>query len=506
MDNKIKILATSDIHGYIYPYSYADGEKRDHGLAKLKTLIDSIRDENTILIENGDVLEGSPFTMYHYQNRPNEINPLSVIMKEMKYDFTNVGNHDFNYGEEALFRHYDVVGGTLLTANVLYKGKQLGPDYIIRNILGKKLAFFGVTTHFVPKWEDPEHILNYEFIDAFESTKRIVKEIKEKEDPDYIVCVYHGGFENDPKDGSELVENTGENQGYRMLKEIGGIDIIVAGHQHATVCGTAMNCAYAEPAFYGAYLECFTIDPKTNEITPELLEASLPADEKIMAIAQNEENEVQKWLDTKLGYTDKDMRIHDEYDVRLHKSQLATLINKIQLEYTGADLSGVAIFLNAKGFYKDITMRDVVSTYFYPNTLVVKKVNGKILKEYLEACARFWAIRDDEIIIDPLFDFPTPQHHNYDMIDGVEYTIKVSNPIGSRIISLKRNGQDVKDDDEFSLVINNYRAGGSGGFNMIKEAETLKEIQKGAVEVIGEYMMSHQNIEFEDINNITVIK
>lgn len=506
MDKKIKILATSDIHGYIYPYSYADGRECDHGLARLKTLIDSIRDENTVLIENGDVMEGSPFTLYHYKNRPDEVNPLSLVMKEFHYDFTNVGNHDFNYGEEALFRHYDTVGGTLLTANVLYKGKQLGPDYVIRNILDRKIAFFAVTTHFVPRWEDPEHIVNFEFIDAFECARRIVTEIKEKEDPDHIVCIYHGGFENDPVDGSELVEDTGENQGYRMLKEIGGIDIMVAGHQHSTVCDSAMGCAYCEPAFNGTYLEYFEIDTESGIITPKLLNADTKADEKIMAIGQSTEDEVQKWLDTKLGYTSMDLRVKDEYEARIHKSQLATLINKAQIDYTGADLSGAAIFIAAKGFYHNITMRDVVSTYFYPNTLVLKKINGKILKEYLEASARFWSIENDEIIIDPLHDFPTPQHHNYDMVDGVEYTIKVSNPVGSRIISLTRNGRDVKDDDEFTLVINNYRAGGSGGFGMIKEAETLKDIQRGAVEVIGEYISRNQDIEFEDVNNITVIK
>ena len=66
MSNKIKILSTSDIHGTIYPYAYADGKSLDEGLAKIKTLVDSLRDENTIVIDNGDTIEGSPFTYYHY--------------------------------------------------------------------------------------------------------------------------------------------------------------------------------------------------------------------------------------------------------------------------------------------------------------------------------------------------------------------------------------------------------------------------------------------------------
>ena len=36
MTGRIRILATSDVHGYIYPYSYADGSSKDIGLAKIK--------------------------------------------------------------------------------------------------------------------------------------------------------------------------------------------------------------------------------------------------------------------------------------------------------------------------------------------------------------------------------------------------------------------------------------------------------------------------------------
>lgn len=62
MKNTIRILSTSDVHGCIYPNSYADGKTHDIGLARLKTLIDVLRDEDTVLIDNGDTIEGTPFT------------------------------------------------------------------------------------------------------------------------------------------------------------------------------------------------------------------------------------------------------------------------------------------------------------------------------------------------------------------------------------------------------------------------------------------------------------
>ena len=127
------------------------------------------------------------------------------------------------------------------------------------------------------------------------------------------------------------------------------------------------------------------------------------------------------------------------------------------------------------------------------------------MKDYLETTARFWTVRDGKIIIDPLYDFPTPMHHNYDMLDGIEYTIKVSAPIGQKIIRLERNGLPVKDDDEFTLIINSYRAAGSGGYDMIKNAPTVKEIQTDAVEIIGGYISREKVIDFEDVHNIEII-
>jgi len=503
MAKTIKILSTSDVHGTIFPYRYADLKEMNHGFARLKTLIDSLRDENTILIDNGDTIEGTPFTNYHYNNFPDQVCEVSTVMKMMKYDYVNVGNHDFNYGEEALFTHLKETNALCLTANVLYKGKQLGPDYIIKEFDNKKLALFALTTQAIPNWEKPQNIKNFEFLDAFETAKRILDELKGK--VDYVVCIYHAGFEYNVETNEPSEKLTGENQAYKILKELGGIDAMILGHQHRKEIGETLGAVYTQPAFDGAFLSCIEINLETNKIQAQLIPVESAPDQEIINLASEKEKLVQKQLNSPLGYTPMDLIVHDEYNDRLHKSQLVTLINKAQLAKTKADISGTAIFLAAKGFTGDITMRDIVTTYFFPNTLVVKKINGKVLKEYLEKCADFWIIKDNKIIINPLYDFPTVQYHNYDMLDGIEYTIKVSNPYGSRIISLTRNNQEIKEDDEFSLVINNYRSTGGGDFDMLKDLEIIKEYQETTISVIADYIKEEKTIDFKPINNIKVI-
>ena len=506
MKNRIRLLATSDVHGYIYPYDYADQSEAEYGLARLNTLITSLRDENTLLIDNGDILEGSPISFYHFHEHKDDVSPMTKVLDAMEYDFINLGNHDFNYGEEVLLRHLDHMHAPLLTNNVIYKGKPLGLTYAVQELAGKKVVLFGVVTHYIPNWEKKQNIKHFRFPDALETAKKTVELIRRLEKPDYVIGVYHGGFERDLKTGMATEELTGENQGYEMLRQIQGLDVLITGHQHRSLAGSAFGTVYTQTADKGLELACIDIYTDTGLIEPRLLRADTPADAELEALVQAEEDECQVWLDQPLGETKTDLAVRDEFDARLHKSPLISFINHVQMEATGAQLAGTALFLGASGFGRSITMRNLVSTYVYPNTLTVKKVNGRILKEYLEKCAEFWTVKGEQIAVSARYEYPKPQHYNYDMLDGVSYDIRVSNDIGSRIENLTWQGEPVTEDMEFTLVINNYRAAGGGDFYMLKDAPTVKVYTSDMVEVLAEYIMTHKVIDFEPVNNIRVIR
>ena len=500
---RIRLIATSDIHGVVFPWSYADGRKRNSGLARIRNLVRVMDDDNTVVIDNGDTLQGSPLSFYHYAKQPQDVSPVTKAMNLIAYDYVNLGNHDFDYGADALFCHLDNCSGTCLTANVLYEGKPVGKRYEIREFDNVRIAFFAITTHFTPNWESPENVRGFTFLDAFETAKDIVAEIREKEKPDYIVCIDHGSFERDLASGMPLMEDTGENQGYRMLKEIEGIDIMISGHQHLSLNTKAFGATVVQVLDSARQVAVIDIDEGGIEAWIEpVLEAP---DDELMEMLYDEENRCQEWLDQPLGTCDNDMTVTDEFEGRLHKSQVITFLNKVQRDVTGADLAANALFLGAIGFGHTITMRDLVSTYVFPNTLCVKKINGRILKEYLEKCAEFWDVENGKITVSPAFEIPVPLYFNYDMVDGVEYTIKVSNPVGERIVSLTRNGVPVRDEDTFTFCINNYRAAGGGGFNMIKDIPDIYQGQTSMVEILASYIMEHQNVSFEEQNNIQVI-
>ena len=257
-------------------------------------------------------------------------------------------------------------------------------------------------------------------------------------------------------------------------------------------------------------LSCIEIDAETGMICARILPADAEPDQELLLAAEGEEKDCQNWLDQPLGRSETDLRVIEEFDGRLHKSQLITFLNRVQMEISGAQLAGSALFRGACGFGKEITMRDLVSTYSFPNTLAVKLVSGKVLKAYLEKCAEFWALNGDRIVVSERFEKPVPMYFNYDMVDGVSYTIDVSRPVGSRIVRLEtaaaaeqkdggsagfgtaqngsgngtvQQGCTVTDDMEFTLAVNNYRAAGGGDYDMVKDAPTLQEIQRNVVEI-----------------------
>ena len=143
---RIRLIATSDIHGEVFPWNYADGRKRNSGLARIRNMVRVMKDENTVVIDNGDSLQGSPLSFYHYTRHPEEISPVTKAMHAIGYDYVNLGNHDFDYGTDALFRHLENCSGPCLTANVLYEGTPIGRRYDVRDFDGVKVAFFALGT------------------------------------------------------------------------------------------------------------------------------------------------------------------------------------------------------------------------------------------------------------------------------------------------------------------------------------------------------------------------
>ncbi|WP_019138944.1 bifunctional metallophosphatase/5'-nucleotidase [Peptoniphilus timonensis] len=474
---KLKIIHTSDLHGYFFPTDYLDREIKETAYLSLLNNIE--KDEHVILTDGGDILQGSSFDYFVKEKLNSDI--IADIMQNV--DYYTLGNHDFNYGYEYLKTYIENMKGKLVCANVKDKLGNIKIDpYAIKEIDGYKIGFAGIVTDWVNLWEREENIKNFEIRDAFEEAKKVLEELK-REKTDLNILIYHGGYEIDLESGEKLTDTT-ENVGGKIAKEL-DFDIILAGHQHMELAGKINNTLAIETPANGAKAALVEVDFDTKEINSSFIEAKL-GENPLIKKYKNIEEKVQDYLDLPIAKLSRDYMPEDRIKMALEGSDLADLINKIQIEYTGADIS-ITSFANViSGLKKNLTTRDVLNTYRFPNTTVVLEIDGKTLRNALEQNFSYIEY-DGNYKISKKFLEPKEEHYNFDFFYGIDYEKDLTKEVGKRIGKIFFKGKEIKDSDKFSLVMNNYRATGAGGFDMYKDLKVLKNYDKEVTEILLNY-------------------
>ena len=188
---KLAIYQTSDLHGYVYPTNYVIDQSL--GILKIGSYI--LKDEKnydaSLKIDCGDLIQGSALS--HYLSKKDIIdNPIIQGLGLIGYNVYVLGNHEFNYGLDYLSNSYKLVSDKVLNANI--KGLPFNTKpYEIFDFDGFKVACIGLTTSFIPNWEHESNISNLHFLDPVEMYRKYESELKEQSD--FIIVCYHGGFE-----------------------------------------------------------------------------------------------------------------------------------------------------------------------------------------------------------------------------------------------------------------------------------------------------------------------
>ncbi|WP_078428105.1 bifunctional metallophosphatase/5'-nucleotidase [Alkalihalobacterium alkalinitrilicum] len=525
MSNKItiSILLTSDIHGNILPINYGNNDKSNVGLAQLSTIIQQQKssDRNHIvLIDNGDIIQGTPLTYFYARVCNIGINPMISVMNYMGFDAAVLGNHEFNYGQAVLQKSIKDSKFPWLSANILHKETKLpyyGKPYTIKILADNvKVGILGLTTDYIPNWENPNHIKDLSFENVVKAAKKWVPFLRNEEKVDVVIVSYHGGFERDLETGETTEHLTGENQGYQLCQEVEGIDVLLTGHQHRFLTGKVNNVSIIQPGdkgqalgkvqlFLEKQIDKWEIVGKSSELikVDELTEP----DPKVIELTKTFEEKTQAWLDQPIGKIQGDMLINNPLEIRTKDNALIEFINKVQMDIAKVDISNTALFSDqSPGLHSDVTMRDIVSNYIYPNTLKVLKITGKDMKDALERSASYFApYNGKDIEVNLEFTTPKPQHYNYDMWEGIEYEINISRPFGERIVRLTYKGEPIDFDKEYHVVMNNYRAGGGGDYAMFQNKEVVQDIPLDVSELLANYILERKVIEATVNHNWKVV-
>lgn len=427
----ITICVTSDLHG------------RMDRLEFIHKHIKQIQPD--ILIDNGDFLQGSLST-YYFDYIAQKTNPMLHLANTIGYDVAIFGNHEFNYPLTSVNKMRNSCEFPWIAGNI----GDFAKPYIIKTVRDKRIAIVGVTTHFTPLWDEQNYTKSLTFTNALDSAKYWVQYVYKHEHTDYIVLSYHGGFTSDPNSHTPFAKPNGENQANEML-QIPHLDALITGHQHLQIATVSDGIPVVQPGANGNCIGLVTLgdSPEAKLIQME------PREEYFL-------EEVTAWLFQKIGYSDCDLTYHGLLNSRIHKPAFVDFLHDVQLNETGADISLVELMFHEQGGFKDhITNYDVLKNISRPNTLKVLLLSGRDIKAAMEQCAAVFAINQHgEIDFSYNVHTNEPQPYLYDYFGGLDYTIDVNKPVGSRVQQITFKGHPLKLSDTYKVVMNSYRATG----------------------------------------------
>ena len=501
----IVILGTSDVHGNIDNYDYfsdsAPGPTSSsrRGLTKVLSYVKGVlaTNPNTILIDDGDTIQGTPLAYYFDVLDTSKTNPLAASMNYMGYVAATVGNHEFNYGPTVFNKYQSEVTFPLLSANVTGCRDYTFVPYTIKDVNGVQVGILGLTPPAIVHWERPENIVDCVFGDAVAAAQTYVPEMRAA-GADIIVVAAHSGLDETYGYGRD------ENFVKFLANEVTGIDVILAGHSHSVVASQVINgVLVTEPGYWARNISDIrvTVSGSGSDWTVTAKASTAPAvagyaeDPGLLAITAPYHATTVAYINTPIGTTTA--AFPGGWSARIQDSPLPDLINQVQMDAAAAagypvDASLAALFNDSGLPAGQIKLKDAYGIYIYDNTLYVVEATGQMVKDELEWTAGYF----NQYNFEP--GGPTTNSgmpaYNYDMWSGIEYKLDITKPVGQRVMDLKLNGQPLAMDQLVRVALNNYRATGK-----FPAATKLYQSTTEVRELITQWIKDHGTVAPSDV-------
>ena len=487
----LRIMETTDIHVNLLPYDYyADKPNDTMGLSRTASLIDAVRKEatNAMLIDNGDLLQGSPlgdYIAYEKGMKDGDIHPIMKGMNLLGYECSTLGNHEFNYGLSFLdkviaganfpFVCANLIRGTQLASNPrddkLYLKPYVVLDRKIKDGSGAehpiKVGVIGFVPPQIMIWDAKNLTGNVVTRDIVEAAEAWVPAVRE-EGADIVIALSHSGI--DVKQGDMM-----ENASF-FVAGVEGIDAVFTGHQHLVFPGkkdfqelagvdAAKGTLQGKPAvmvgFWGSHMglidlmlerdgSTWKIVSATSEARPifervdNKNKATVGDDQRIVDALKEDHEATLAYVRTPVGKTSAPLHsyfalVADDPSVQI-VSQAQTWYIKDMLketEYRDLPVLSAAAPFKSGGrggpeYYTDVpagdvAIKNVADLYLYPNTVQAVAISGAQVKEWLEMSAGIFKQIEKGKADQPLINLDFPSY-NFDVIDGVTYKIDLSQP------------------------------------------------------------------------------
>lgn len=482
----LSLAATTDVHGHIRGWDYY-GDRSDsaRGLARAATVVDSLRRANAgrvILVDAGDLLQGTPLAYVAARMLPSRPNPVIAAMNVMHYDAAVIGNHEFNYGVPYLDSAVAQAAFPMLAANVTRGGRAAYAPFTIISRAGVRIGIVGATTPGSDLWDAANLRHARMHVGDIVPAVRAAVSLLHARGVDAIVVVLHSGLDEPSSYDTAGTGVASENVAARVASGIPGIDALVYGHSHKENSGQRIGGTLViQPKNWATSVAVVTL-PFTCGVDARW--AAQPATGTLVRVVGHAEDSsvvraVQHAHAATIAYTRS--VVGETPDVwradsaRMAPTALMELIMDVERRAAGSQLASTAAFdTHVTLGPGPITIAKLAQLYPYDNTLRAVRISGAQLRAYLEQSNSYYRTSPSGALIHD----PSVAGYNFDVVSGVSYAVDVRRPVGSRVVSLAYRGKPVAPTDSFTLALNNYRQSGGGGYMMLRGAPVVHDMQQ----------------------------
>lgn len=454
----ITVVSTNDVHGKYFDSLYVRNGVNETSYANVSTYVNDLRKHsvNPILIDVGDNLQGDNAAYFFNNVDTSDFHVLARIMNYMHYDAVVVGNHDVETGHPVYDRVRKELRCRYLAANAIRTDGSEKPYFDTYSIVyrdGVKAAVIGFTNPNIESWISPKLYSGMRFDSIPRLAQRYIDSIKVWENPELVVVAVHAGV-------GDGLNTDFENVGLRCAKELRGVDIVLASHDHEPHCEIVTGADGGRVALLDAgkqanyvglgKVELTIRDGKViskNVLCETVPMKGIPADTKYMKEFEGDFVKVKAFTNKDIGYLTAPM---DCGDAVKGPSSYLHLLQTVMLEQTGADISFCAPISSAVIPAGSINIQDLFTLYPYENQLYVVKMTGEQIKNMLELSYNMWVTRSG-----PSF--------NFDSAEGIIYEVSRKAPFGQRVKILSmQDGSDFHSERTYLVAMTSYRASGGG--------------------------------------------
>lgn len=468
------IIHTNDIHGalapsagwWMNPYFPPPIGNAPAAAAFIKEKRDEARSKKCgfVLLDGGDIFQGTPI------GELGRGKIMAEYYNYLGYDAVVVGNHDYDFGPEALTELVNSTGATFLGANVVNEGSEAWVNYlkpfIILEQAGVRIGIFGITTQYLEGMTTADRFRGHDVLHEVKTARRCVAALKAK-GVDLIVGLTHIGLLHDQQ----------------LADSVAGIDIIIGGHSHTGLPQPYEDSINHTLIFqtYGRLSNLGFIDIKIDKGTRriagfrseivDLLAEEIDEDTVMARMISQWEDESMKGLDEVIGVS-----LEELTRAGMQESPLGNLITDAMREYFDVDLAihnsgGIRASL-PKG---EVTYRDCFNIDAFSNTAVVMKLSGRQLRE--------------------IFEVSINGHHAIFQVSGLKVKYDSDRPALGRIAEIiMDSGSPLADDKAYRVATNSYLAAGAGEYRIFREGKDIEDSYTFLRDIIAGYIRKHSPI------------